>query len=113
KRWIAEGAEYQRHWAFVSPRQPPLPAVKNQAWAKTPLDRFILARLEAEKLEPAPEADRYTLARRLAIDLTGLPPTVEMAEAFVRDKSPDAYEKYVERVLSLPAYSERWAQVWL
>lgn len=113
KRWIAEGAEYQRHWAFVPPRRPALPAVKNQAWARTPLDRFILARLETEKLEPAPEADRYTLARRLAIDLTGLPPTVEMAEAFVNDKSPDAYEKYVDRVLSLPGYGERWAQVWL
>ena len=69
--------------------------------------------MEAEGLKPSPEADRYTLARRLAIDLTGLPPTIEMADRFVNDKSPDAYEKYVDRLLDMSAYGERWAHVWL
>ncbi len=113
KRWIDEGAEYQRHWAFVVPKRAPLPAVKDKAWGRNPLDQFLLARMEAQGLKPSPEADRYTLARRLAIDLTGLPPTIEMADRFVNDKSPDAYEKYVDRLLAMPAYGERWAQVWL
>jgi hypothetical protein len=113
KRWIGEGAEYQRHWAFVAPARPALPVVKNKSWLRNPIDYFVLARLEAEGLEPAPEADRYTLARRLAIDLTGLPPTLAMVERFIGDKSPDAYEKYVDEIMMLPAYGERWAQVWL
>ena len=113
KRWIEEGAEYQRHWAFVAPKRPALPSVKNKGWVRNPLDQFLLARMEKEGLTPSPEADRYTLARRLAIDLTGLPPTIEMADRFVNDKSPDAYEKYVDQLLALPAYGERWAHVWL
>jgi Protein of unknown function (DUF1549)/Protein of unknown function (DUF1553)/Planctomycete cytochrome C len=113
KRWVEEGAEYQRHWAFVVPQRPPLPGVKNQAWVRNPIDRFLLARMEKEGLQPSPEADRYTLARRLAIDLTGLPPTMAMADRFVNDKSPDAYEKYVDQLLNMPAYGERWAHVWL
>jgi cytochrome c553 len=113
KRWIEEGAEYQRHWAFVVPKRALLPAVKDKAWGRNPIDQFLLARMEAEGLKPTSEADRYALARRLAIDLTGLPPTIEMADRFVNDKSPDAYEKYVDRLLDLPAYGERWAQVWL
>ena len=102
KRWIEEGAEYQRHWAFVVPKRPPLPEVHNKAWCRNPIDRFLLARMEKEGLRPSPEADRYTIARRLAIDLTGLPPTIAMADRFVRDKSPDAYEKYVDRLLECP-----------
>ncbi len=113
KRWIDEGAEYQRHWAFVVPKRPSLPTVKNAAWARNPVDQFLLARMEAERLKPSPEADRYTLARRLAIDLIGLPPTIAMADRFVNDISPDAYEKYVDRLLAMPAYGERWAHVWL
>lgn len=113
KRWIEEGAEYQRHWSFVAPTRPALPQIKNKVWVRNPVDAFILARLEKESLQPALEADRYTLARRAAIDLTGLPPTLEMADAFVNDKSDDAYEKYVDRLLALPSYGERWAQVWL
>jgi hypothetical protein len=113
KRWIEEGAEYQRHWAFVVPKRPPLPAVKNKAWVRNPLDQFVLARMEKEGLKPSPEADRYTLARRLAIDLTGLPPTIEMADDFISDKRPDGYERYVDRLLDMPAYGERWAHVWL
>jgi hypothetical protein len=113
KRWIAEGAEYKQHWAFVRPRQAPLPAVKRGDWPRNPIDRFVLARLEKEGLGPAPEADRYTLIRRLSLDLVGLPPTPEEVEAFVRDRSPGAYEKVVDRLLASPHYGERWARRWL
>src|SRR6516164_6505937 len=113
KRWIEEGAQYQKHWAFTPPQRPALPATKNKSWARNAIDHFVLARLEEEGLTPAPEADRYTLARRLAIDLTGLPPTIEVVDRFVNDKSPDAYKKYVDSVFRSPAYGERWAQVWL
>jgi hypothetical protein len=113
KRWIAEGADYRSHWAFVPPRQPPLPKVKQTNWPRNPIDHFILARLEAEGLKPSPQADRYTLARRLYLDLIGLPPTPEEAEAFVKDESADAYEKLVDRLLASPHYGERWARRWL
>ncbi len=113
RRWIAEGAEYQPHWAFVPPRRPGLPAVKTLGWARNAIDYFVLARLEKEGLKPSPDADRYSLARRLAIDLTGLPPTVEAVDRFVNDRSAEAYEKYVDQLLAAPAYGERWAQVWL
>jgi hypothetical protein len=112
-RWIVEGAEYQKHWAFVAPERPPLPAVKDAAWAKNPIDRFVLARLEKEGLSPVAEADRYALARRVTLDLTGLPPTIEAADRFVADKSPDAYERFVDDVLKSKAFGERWAHVWL
>jgi mono/diheme cytochrome c family protein len=113
KRWIAEGAEYQKHWAFLPPKRPSLPANKNKSWARNTVDRFVLARLEREGLEPSPEADRYTLARRLALDLTGLPPSLEAADRFINNTSPDAYEQYVDALLHSPAYGERWAHVWL
>jgi hypothetical protein len=113
KRWIAEGAEYQRHWAFVAPKRPALPNPMNKGWARNPIDRFVLARLEKEGQKPAAEADRYTLARRVSLDLTGLPPTLEAVDRFVNDKSPDAYEKFVDEVLRSPAYGEHWAHVWL
>jgi mono/diheme cytochrome c family protein len=113
KRWIAEGAVYQKHWAFLAPARPALPATKKTDWAKNAIDQFILARLEREGLQPAPQADRYTLARRLAIDLTGLPPTLDSADRFINDSSTDAYEKYVDSLLGSPAYGERWAHVWL
>jgi mono/diheme cytochrome c family protein len=113
KRWIEEGAEYQRHWAFVPPRRPALPAVKDKGWARNPVDLFLLARMEAAGLRPSAEADRYTLARRVSLDLTGLPPTLEAVDQFVKDKSANAYEKYVDEVLKSPAYGERWAQTWL
>ena len=96
KRWIAEGAEYQPHWSLIAPKRPEPPAVKDESWVRTPIDRFILARLEALGLKPAPEADRRTLARRLSLDLTGLPPSPEAVEEFVNDKSPSAYERLVE-----------------
>src|SRR5262245_21076142 len=113
KRWIVEGAEYQQHWAFIAPQRLPLPKTKQPGWERQPLDRFVLARLEKEGLKPSPEADRYTLARRVSLDLTGLPPTIAAVDRFVNDKSPDAYEKYVDQVLKSPAYGERWAHVWL
>jgi hypothetical protein len=113
KRWIEEGAAYQRHWAFVPPVRPPLPAVRDRAWPRTAVDYFLLARMEASGLKPSPEADRYTLARRVTLDLTGLPPTLQAVDRFVNDKSPDAYERFVDTVLESPAYGERWAQTWL
>ncbi|HWE40779.1 MAG TPA: PSD1 and planctomycete cytochrome C domain-containing protein [Isosphaeraceae bacterium] len=113
KRWIASGAEYREHWAFVPPRQAPLPAVRNTSWPRNPIDVFVLARLEAEGLSPSPEADRATLIRRLSLDLIGLPPTVEEVDAFLDDRSPDAYERLVDRLLASPHYGERRARRWL
>ncbi|MBX3112700.1 MAG: DUF1549 domain-containing protein [Fimbriimonadaceae bacterium] len=100
-------------WAFVAPRRPPLPEVKDKAWAKGPLDLFVLAGLEAEGLRPAPPADRRTLVRRATFDLTGLPPTAREVEDFVNDKGPGAFEKVVDRLLASPAYGERWGRHWL
>ena len=113
KRWVAEGAEYRGHWAFERVERPAMPDVKDAAWQKTPIDRFVLAKLEPEGLKPNPEADRVTLARRLALDLTGLPPVPADVDAFLADPSPDAYEKYVDRLLASPHYGERMAIEWL
>jgi hypothetical protein len=113
KRWIAAGAEYRQYWAFVPPRQAPLPAVQRANWPLNPIDRFVLARLESEGLQPSPPADRYTLIRRVSLDLIGLPPTPEEVEAFVLDSRPDAYERLVDRLLASPHYGERWARRWL
>jgi hypothetical protein len=113
KRWIAAGATYEPHWAYVSPTKPPLPTVKNAAWPKNGIDRFILARLEAEGLAPQPEADRPTLARRLALDLTGLPLSPDEIDAFVADTAPDAVEKLVDRLLAHDGYGEHMARQWL
>src|SRR5688572_14586598 len=97
-RWIQEGAEYQPHWSFIAPARPEPPAVNQEPWVRNPIDQFILTRLEAEGLTPAPEADRRTLARRAALDITGLPPTPEMLAAFLGDDSPEAYERYVDKL---------------
>jgi len=113
RRWIDAGAEYERHWAFIAPARPQPPAVKQQAWARNAIDRFILARLEREGLSPSPEADRVTLIRRVTLDLTGVPPTIDQVEAFVADESPDAYEKVVDRLLASPRFGERMAVPWL
>src|SRR5581483_1374416 len=94
-------------------RRPAEPAVKNQAWIRNPLHRFILARLEKEKIAPSPEADRVTLLRRVSLDLTGLPPTPQEVEDFVKDDRPDAYERLVDRLLASPHYGERWGRHWL
>jgi hypothetical protein len=101
------------HWSFRPPARPPLPAVKRADWVRTPVDAFILARLEAAGLAPALPADKVTLLRRVTNDLTGLPPTPEEQDAFLNDPRPDAYEQLVERLLASPHYGERWAQHWL
>ena len=111
--WIKQGAPWQSHWAFVAPVRPPLPSVENTAWPKNAIDAFVLARLEREGLQPAPEADRATLLRRLSFDLTGLPPTPAELDDFLLDKAPHAYEKAVDRLLSSPRYGERMAFKWL
>src|SRR6185436_11313697 len=98
--------------AYVKPERPAVPAV-NDPWVRGEIDRFILARLKKEGLKPTAEADRYALVRRLSLDLTGLPPTIEDADAFANDKDPAAYEKLVDRLLASPAYGERWGRVWL
>ena len=113
KRWIDQGAEYAPHWAFVKPEQADLPKVKQADWPVNEVDRFVLARLEAAGLSPAAEADKRTLIRRVALDLTGLPPTPEAVEAFVADESPNSYEKVVDRLLASPRYGEHMTRYWL
>src|SRR5262249_24955721 len=113
RRWVAEGAEYQPHWSLIAPVRPPLPAVKNSAWVRTPVDAFILAELEKHGLQPAPEADRRTLARRVCLDLTGLPPAPAEVEAFANDPQPDAYERFVDQLLQSPRWGEHRARYWL
>ncbi|EEF58792.1 PSD1 and planctomycete cytochrome C domain-containing protein [Pedosphaera parvula] len=124
RNWIDQGANWpeelskkvankQKHWAFVPPVKHELPKVSDTKWGRGPVDAFILARLEKEKLRPSPEADKATLLRRLSLDLIGLPPTIEEIDNFVADKSKDAYEKQVERLLASPHYGERWGRLWL
>jgi len=124
RAWIEQGANWpdeasavdakiERHWALVPPKRVEPPAVAKTDWARNDVDRFILARLEKEKISPSPEATRIQLLRRVSLDLIGLPPTVEELEKFAADPSPDAYEKQVERLLASPHYGERWARHWL
>lgn len=113
RRWIAEGAKWAEHWSYVAPQRPAAPEVKRRSWARNDIDRFILARLEQARLKPNTEADPYTLIRRLSLDLTGLPPTLAEVDAFVADKSPDAYERLVEQLLASPHFGERLALAWL
>ena len=103
----------REHWAFQPVRKPEPAKVDDAGWVYNPVDTFVRARLDAAGLRPSPEADRRTLIRRLAFDLTGLPPTAEEVRAFVEDDAPDAYEKLVERMLASPHYGERWARHWL
>jgi hypothetical protein len=113
KQWIAEGAEYQAHWSFVAPTRPALPEVSQAGWPRNEIDRFILERIEKEGLQPSPEADKATLIRRLALDLTGLPPSLAEIDAFLADDSPDAYERVADRLLRSPRYGERMTVDWL
>lgn len=123
KQWIDEGANWpdsatatggaKTHWTYIAPVRPAVPAVKNRAWVRNPIDNFVLAKLEKENLSPSPEVDKITLLRRLSLDLIGLPPTPDEVDAFVKDTSPKAYEKQVERLLASPHYGERWARHWL
>ena len=123
--WIAAGAvmpaapnqttaaDVAEHWAYVKPVRPALPDVSRQAWVRTPVDRFVLARLDHEQLSPSVEADRQTLLRRVTLDLTGLPPTPAEIDGFAADTAPGAYERVVDRLLASPHYGERWARPWL
>jgi hypothetical protein len=113
RQWIAAGANYTEHWAYVPPKKAALPAVRDRAWARSPIDHFVLARLEAEQLKPAPRASRETLLRRATLDLIGLPPTPAEIEAFSADKSPDALAKVIDRLLASPHYGERYGRHWL
>ncbi|RYD36191.1 MAG: DUF1549 domain-containing protein, partial [Verrucomicrobiaceae bacterium] len=113
RQWIAEGAPYESHWAFMPLSEAPPPSVENTEWVRNPIDRFILSRLEQESLSTSPEADRSTLLRRISLDLTGLLPTPEELSAFVADSAPDAYDKAVDRLLASPHYGERWGRHWL
>ena len=113
RRWIEQGASWDQHWSFKTIARSELRAVKNETWARSPLDRFILERLEAEGLAPAPEADKHTLARRVALDLTGLPPDPGILESFLHDTSERAYEKLVDRLLDSKHWGEHRARYWL
>src|SRR5204863_4052747 len=109
----APAAAPATHWAYVKPVRPEVPAVKRADWVGTPIDAFVLARLEREGLEPSPEASKETLLRRLWLDLVGLPPSPAEIDAFLADRGPDAYEKVVDRLLASPHHGERWARPWL
>ena len=113
KSWIEQGASWDQHWSFKAVRRPEPPAVKNEGWVRSSLDRFILARLEKEGLTPAPEADKSTLARRVALDITGLPPDPGMLESFLTDSSEQAYEKLVDRLLESKHWGEHRGRYWL
>ena len=113
KSWIDEGAKWQKHWAFIPPQEARLPEVKNKQWARNGIDYFVLERLEREGMQPSPEASKITLLRRVSFDLTGLPPTLDEVDSFVKDSSPDAYEKVVDRLLRSPRYGEKMAIRWL
>jgi hypothetical protein len=115
KRWVAEGAEYESHWAFLQILQEvPVPAPdKNASWIRSPIDAFVLERLQREKVEPAEPAAREKWIRRVSFDLTGLPPTLEEIDTFLADQSPNAFETVVDRLLASPAYGERMANDWL
>jgi mono/diheme cytochrome c family protein len=129
KKWIDSGAAWlesapdsavtsaevqaRKHWAFIAPVRPTVPAPKRAGWVRNPIDAFILARLERQNLQPSPEAGGATLLRRLSLDLIGLPPTSAELDAFLADQSANAYEKQVDRLLASPHYGERWGRVWL
>jgi cytochrome c553 len=114
RKWVGEGAEYQKHWSLISPVRPAAPEIRNPNFEiRNEIDRFVLARLEKEGLKPSVEADRVMLIRRVTLDLTGLPPTLEEVDNFLKDPSPNAYEKVVDRLLASPRYGERMALEWL
>jgi mono/diheme cytochrome c family protein len=124
RAWIDQGAEWAggsgkkysyntNHCAFKIPQHPALPLVRNKKWPRTPIDNFVLAKLDAEKLNPSPETDKIILLRRLSLDLIGLPPTPVEVDAFIADKSTDAHTKHVERLLASPHCGEKWGRFWL
>ncbi|MCA9070465.1 MAG: DUF1549 domain-containing protein, partial [Planctomycetaceae bacterium] len=113
KTWISQGAKYEAHWAFIPPQMPTRPTIQNKRWPRNEIDFFVLARLEEKHLKPAKEASRETLIRRVAFDLTGLPPSLKEMDDFLADSSPQAYERMVDSYLNRPAYGEHMARHWL
>ena len=111
--WIAQGAEYKGHWAFIRPQRAASPPVSDEAWCRNPIDRFVIEKLDAAGLKPSAEADRVTLIRRATLDLTGLPPTPDEVQAFLADADPNAYEKVVDRLLASPRFGEQMTRYWL
>lgn len=113
RRWIEEGAKWPKHWSFAPIQTRLPPSVPDTNWPRTAIDHFVLERLSAANISPSPEADRYTLSRRLSLDLLGLPPTPEEADAFAAATAPDSYERLVDRMLASPHFGERWGRHWL
>ena len=113
KGWIAQGAEYEMHWAYVAPTRPPQPAIKSKSWLENPIDFHVLTKMESGGLHPSLEADPYILLRRVYLDLIGLPPTPKQIKDFIQDQDPGRYERVVEDLLQSPRYGERWARRWL
>jgi hypothetical protein len=113
RKWIKQGAKFEKHWAFVPPKALPVPEVKDKTWPKNPIDNFILQKQEQYGLSHNPEADKERLLKRLCFDLTGLPPSLDMMNKFLADKSPDAYEKVVDQLMASPAYGEKMALHWM
>ena len=111
--WIRQGANWETHWAYLSPIKPSLPKIKNKNWIKNNIDNFVLARLEEEGIKPSPKADKRTLIRRLSFDLRGLPPTLLEVETFLSDKSPEAYSNLIDQFMDSPLYGERMTMHWL
>ena len=112
-KWIEQGAKWSKHWAFVAPRRPPVPKVKNQDWVRNEIDAFVLARLERDGLRPSPEAGKVTLLRRLNLDLVGLPPSIEEIDEHLTNENDTAFATQVQRLLKSPHYGERWGRHWL
>jgi hypothetical protein len=113
RRWVEQGAKWQKHWSLIPPKQSPLPKISNPSWARNGIDHFVLERLDRENLKPSPEAERATLLRRVSLDLTGLPPSLSELDGFLADSAPNAYQKAVDRFLASPRYGERMAARWL
>ena len=113
QRWVAEGGEFEEHWAFIPPERPDLPKVSDESWPRNAIDHFILSRLDEEKLRPAHEVDKATLIRRATLALTGLPPTIDEVDVFLADESSDAFEEVVDRLLASPRYGLHMALPWL
>ena len=113
KKWVEDGAVYEKHWAFEAPTRPQLPSVRNEAWVTNPIDFFVLARLESEGIQPSPQAKPHTLLRRLSLDLIGLPPTIEEIEYFQKLPEQSAYKRTIEQLLASPHFGEKHAREWL
>lgn len=113
KKWISQGAKFERHWAFTPPKPQPIPEVKDKEWCKNPIDNFILAKQEQYDLKHNPQADKERLLKRVCFDLTGLPPSLDLMDKFLADKSPNAYEKVVDQLIASPQYGEKMTLHWL